>query len=84
MGFFFRKGFRFGALRLNLSKRGVGVSAGVKGAHVGVRADGEPYVAAGRDGLYYRQNIGRRRAGSAFGWLLLLVIAGALVAWLAG
>jgi hypothetical protein len=32
MAFYFRKSLRFGPLRLNLSKRGVGASIGVKGA----------------------------------------------------
>jgi Protein of unknown function (DUF4236) len=49
VGFFIRKSFKFGPLRLNLSKRGVGVSAGVKGARVGMSAAGKPYVAGGRE-----------------------------------
>jgi len=36
-----------GPLRLNLSKRGVGASAGVRGARIGVDASGKPYVSAG-------------------------------------
>jgi hypothetical protein len=36
MGFRFRKSIKLGPFRLNLSKNGVGVSAGVKGARVGV------------------------------------------------
>ena len=36
MGFFFRKSFRIGPIRLNLSKSGLDISAGVKGAHIGV------------------------------------------------
>jgi hypothetical protein len=61
MGFYLRKSFRFGPLRLNLSKRGLGLSAGVKGARIGVSAEGKPYVAAGREGIYYRQNLGQGR-----------------------
>jgi len=54
----YRKAFRLGPLRLNLSKRGVGASVGVKGARLGVDASGKPYVAGGRGGLYFRQRLG--------------------------
>ena len=40
MGFYFRKSFKFGPVRLNLSKSGLGLSAGVKGLRYGVRPDG--------------------------------------------
>ena len=37
MGLSFRKGFKLGAgLRLNLSKRGLGISGGVKGGRVSI------------------------------------------------
>lgn len=55
MSFFVRKAFRFGPLRLNLSKSGIGVSAGIKGARLGLDSRGRPYVAGGRHGLYYRE-----------------------------
>ena len=57
MGWFLRKAFRFGPLRFNLSKSGVGISAGVKGARVGVDARGKGYVAGGRGGLYFRKRL---------------------------
>jgi hypothetical protein len=57
MGWFLRKSFRLGPLRFNLSKSGVGVSAGVKGARIGVDARGRGYVAGGRGGLYFRQRL---------------------------
>src|SRR2546429_593867 len=57
MGWFLRKSFRFGPLRFNLSKSGVGVSAGVKGARVGVDSRGKPYVAGGRGGFYFRKSL---------------------------
>ena len=38
MGWFLRKSFRVGPLRLNLSKRGIGTSVGIKGARLGVDA----------------------------------------------
>jgi hypothetical protein len=58
MGSFLRKSFRVGPLRLNLSKRGIGASVGVKGARLGVDASGKPYAAGGRYGLYFRESLG--------------------------
>ena len=55
MGFYLRKAFRMGPLRLNLSKSGLGVSAGVPGARVGLTSQGRAYVHAGRGGLYVRE-----------------------------
>ncbi len=57
MGYYLRKSFRFGPVRLNLSKSGIGASFGVKGFRYGVRPNGSTYVHAGRHGLYYRQNL---------------------------
>lgn len=57
MGFYVRKCFSFGPLRLNLSRSGLGASVGVKGARIGVGPRGNYYVHAGRGGLYYRQNL---------------------------
>jgi len=59
MPFFLRKAFKLGFLRFNLSKSGVGVSAGVTGARLGVRPDGRSYSYAGRFGLYHRQELGK-------------------------
>jgi hypothetical protein len=82
MGIFFRKSFRVGPLRFNLSKSGVGVSTGIKGARVGIGARG-PYVSGGKDGIYFRENLGSggnasesngsNLAAVFFGVLLLLV-----------
>jgi len=58
MGWFLRKSFRVGPLRLNLSKRGIGASVGVKGARLGVDATGKPYAAGGRHGIYFRESLG--------------------------
>lgn len=57
MGFYIRKSFGFGPIRFNLSKSGIGVSAGIKGARIGTGPRGA-YVHAGRKGIYYRQSIG--------------------------
>ncbi len=56
MGFFFRKSGKFGPLRFNFSKSGVGLSAGVRGARVSTGPRGT-FVTVGRNGFYYRQRI---------------------------
>lgn len=58
MAFYLRKGINFGPLRVNLSKSGLGLSAGVKGARIGINSQGRSYVHGGRHGLYYRKNLG--------------------------
>jgi len=65
VGFYLRKSFKMGPVRMNLSKSGIGMSAGVKGARIGVSGSGRGYVHAGRKGLYYRQSLGSTsQAGS--------------------
>ncbi len=67
MGFYLRKSFRLGPVRLNLSKSGLGISAGVRGARIGMTSSGKSYVHAGRGGLYLRQNLAsstKRATGS--------------------
>ena len=54
MAWYLRKAFRVGPVRLNLSRNGLGWSAGVRGARVGINARGHPYGHAGRAGLYWR------------------------------
>lgn len=56
MGFYLRKSISVGPFRFNLSKSGVGVSAGVKGLRFGAGPRGN-YVHMGRGGLYYRATI---------------------------
>lgn len=58
MGFFFRKSINFGLFRINFSKRGVGISTGVKGARVSFGPAGK-YVSLGRKGFYYKKSIGK-------------------------
>jgi hypothetical protein len=43
MGWSWRKAFNFGPLRVNLSKKGVGYSLGVRGFRVGRDAKGQDY-----------------------------------------
>ncbi len=68
MPFYYRKSMKIGPLRLNFSKSGVGLSAGVKGLRVSTNNRGT-YLNAGGNGLYYRQKIagpwGRGHGGSA-------------------
>lgn len=56
MGFYIRKSVRVGPFRFNLSKSGIGVSAGVPGFRVGMGPRGN-YIHAGRGGFYYRATL---------------------------
>ncbi len=56
MGFYIRKSIKVGPLRFNLSKSGIGVSAGIRGLRFGTGPRGN-YVHMGRYGLYYRQTL---------------------------
>lgn len=58
MGLFLRKSVRVGPFRFNLSKSGVGVSAGIKGFRVGSGPRGN-YVHMGVGGLYYRTSLSK-------------------------
>jgi hypothetical protein len=67
MGFFLRKSLgKIGPVRFNLSKSGIGVSGGVRGARIGIGPRGT-YLAGGRGGLYYRKylNTGPKKRGAA-------------------
>lgn len=67
MGFYLKKGFNIGPIRINLSKSGVGVSVGGKGLRFGCGPKGN-YVHAGRGGLYYRKSLSAR-------WGIVVLIA---------
>lgn len=56
MGWYLRKSVKFGPVRVNFSKSGIGYSFGIKGARIGTGPRG-PYVAGGRYGIYYRQSL---------------------------
>lgn len=58
MGLFFRKSLGLGPLRVNASNKGLGFSAGIKGARFGVDARGRAYVHCGHSGIYYRSFLG--------------------------
>ena len=66
MGFYFRKSINLGPLRINLSKSGIGLSFGVKGARVSVNKKGVG-LNAGKNGVYYRKNISYKKLGEAVG-----------------
>ncbi|GAB6146787.1 DUF4236 domain-containing protein [Desulfocicer niacini] len=79
MGLYLRKSFKAGPVRLNLSKRGLGASVGVKGLRVGTSASGRNYVHAGRGGLYYRKNLSSGKSasvdsGGGLGSVILVII----------
>jgi hypothetical protein len=63
MGLFFRKSIKVGPFRINLSKPGVGLSGGVKGARISTGPRGTE-LHLGRKGVYYRQKIGGKAAAS--------------------
>lgn len=61
MGFYLRKSFKCGPLRINLSKSGLGASFGVKGLRYGINSKGKEYIHAGRYGLYYKKQFGNQK-----------------------
>src|SRR4030095_3525577 len=88
MGLYLRKSFRAGPIRFNLSKSGLGISGGVKGARLGVGPRGT-YVHAGRHGLYYRKHLSSSHAraqstadGQGYAGLLFVFVAIGLGVWL--
>ncbi len=64
MGFRFRRGIGLGPFRVNLSRRGAGVSIGVPGARVTSSATGQKYVTLGipGTGISWTKTIGSRRS----------------------
>ena len=60
MGWRFRRSLKLGPLKLNFSKSGIGISAGVRGFRVGTDAKGRSYTAASipGSGLYNRAYYG--------------------------
>jgi hypothetical protein len=59
MSFYFRKSKTLTKnSKLNFSKSGVGISGGIKGARIGVNSKGQIYTHIGRNGIYYKKNLG--------------------------
>ena len=64
MGWFYKRSAKFGPFRLNFSKSGIGVSAGIRGARVSTGPRGT-YVNLGTNGFYYRQKVGGRYSAAS-------------------
>ena len=64
VGFRFRKSVRFGPLRVNLGKRGIGTSIGVPGARITNSSSGRKYLTLGipGTGLSWTKTLNSRRA----------------------
>ena len=75
MGWSLKKAFNFGTLRINLSKKGIGYSVGVRGFRVGHDAKGQQYsqTSIPGTGLYKRSYLGQF-AGSR-NWSILAFVA---------
>lgn len=67
MPVFLRKYVSAGPFRFNLSKSGIGVSAGVPGFRVGLIGPRGQYVYAGREGIYYRKTLSSKPGLGAAG-----------------
>ena len=75
MGWNWRKAFRFGPLRINLSKKGVGYSLGVRGFRVGRDAKGQDYSQTSIPGTgIYKRSYSGRTSGSK-NWTLAALVA---------
>ena len=63
MGFRFRRSVRFGPLRVNIGKRGVGTSIGVPGARITNSSTGRKYLTLGipGTGLSWTKTLNSRR-----------------------
>jgi hypothetical protein len=58
MGWTFRKSVRLApGVRLNLSKRGAGVSVGPRGAKLSANTRGRRTLSLGRGGLFWRKRL---------------------------
>jgi hypothetical protein len=79
-------------IRLNFGKRGIGISAGVRGAHVGVDARGRTYTSAGIPGTGLSvRNYAKapqhpadaQRSAPGGEWIIQILVAAAFVVALA-
>ncbi|MEI7479212.1 MAG: DUF4236 domain-containing protein [Actinomycetes bacterium] len=66
MGISFRKSKSFGPLRLNFSKKGVGLSVGVKGLRVGTKAGSKGvYLRGGKGPIRFNERLDTKVKGSS-------------------
>jgi len=96
MGWNFRRTLNLGGgFRLNLSKRGIGVSGGLKGFRVGLGPRGKRLqISIPGTGIYYRKDEGWGTPNSGFSLFqslghfvqltVLGVAAAGLIAWIIG
>jgi hypothetical protein len=75
MAFYIRKSIKLGPIRLNLSKSGLGMSTGVKGARIGITPQGKKYLHLGRGGIYYRETLPENRSDAGISWGVAFLIA---------
>jgi hypothetical protein len=74
MGWNWRKAFNFGPLRVNLSKKGVGYSFGVRGFRVGRDAKGQDYSQTSIPGTGMYKRSYSARSGVSKTWSLPVLI----------
>jgi hypothetical protein len=75
MGWNWRKSFNFGLLKINMSKKGVGYSLGIRGFRVGKNAKGQQYTQTSipGTGVYKRDYSGTSANGR--NWIVPLLLA---------
>ena len=68
-------------VRLNFSKRGIGVSTGLEDARISTTSRGKKYLHFGRGGFYYRELLpgGLVRVGITWRMILLVLLATVLL-----
>lgn len=81
MGWSYRKSFKAGPFRVNVSKSGIGYSAGSRGFRTGVRSSGRRYASMSvpGTGLRYTKTVAKRSSGCLVvvaGWGLAALAAG--------
>jgi hypothetical protein len=81
VGWSYRKSFRAGPFRVNVSKSGIGYSAGGRGFRTGVRASGRRYTSMSvpGTGVRYTKTVAKGSSGCLLvvaGWTLVVGVAG--------
>ena len=76
MGWNWRKSVNFGPLRINLSQRGIGYSAGVRGFRIGRNAKGQDYSQSSipGTGMYKRTYSGQASKGTNWSLPVLVIV----------
>ena len=84
MGFTYRKSKNLGGgVRLNTGKKSIGLSAGVKGAHVSVNSKGRIGLSLGIPGtnFRYRKVMSTKKVAAVLSLLLSILPGGFLLLW---